>query len=1103
MTPPTSEDLSSQLPALRTLIGLGYTYLTAEEAMRWRGNSTGKVLLESVLRDQLLKLNPISAKGEEFALTSAAVDEVVRHLRDVSLRRGLSVANAEVYDILTDGHTVKQTHGGDTKSYTIRYVDWIDWTRNAFHVVEEFSVRRGGRSDHYRPDIVLFVNGIPFAVLEAKAPHLEHPLREAIRQHARNQQDDGIRPLYKYVQLVGAIAAHEAKYATVATPEEYWSVWRETPRQYLATTPEVLAKAEREAQNAPLRRPDMIRLSDAKPGEEYAGRERVLAEALQHEQTVTEQTKLLVHVFRPARLLELAKDFTLFDEGIRKVARYQQYFAVKATLDRVLELGPDGRREGGVVWHTQGSGKSLTMVMLARALLEAPSLMTREVQIIIVTDRVDLDDQIYRTFLKTGLTSDRLHQAKTGKQLERLMSHDRRQVITTIINKFETVIKQMRRPVTSPDVFVLIDEGHRTQYGRFGASLQRSLPNACAIAFTGTPIRKKRANTTGRFGDYIDKYRIGEAVADGAVVELIYEDRYPLLEVNEGAIKTKYDSLTANMSSAQLAEFDRQNLQKKLWLATSQRLEMVVDDIYDHYTKHWIYLDSKGDGTGRRYRAQLVTQSKLEAVRYYNLLRKKEKVDFGRINVGLLISAPDMREGHEDASEETNDEVIAFWKTMMDRYGREEAYSRALINGFKYGDSPDIIIVVDKLLTGFDAPFNTILYLDKTLKDHTLLQAITRVNRTAENKQYGYLIDYRGVLVDLNKALASQYEEEEAKEVLNAFRGADKELDELPQKHADVAQFFAGLDSQIDLEAFQKRLREPDVRHRFYRKLRLFIQLMHAGQASATWLNDMESTTAKQMLLARYKRDMKFWLRLREIVQRRFSEHINFGAMEGEIRRILDAHIDVTEIQRLGDPVNIFDEDALQRAVEEFKGDEAKADKIASEVSRHFDEYIDRSKTAYQHYAAQLKAIIDEYRAARLSAAEYLQQVQEVRNMVVHGEAHDRLSHALRERPRALVLHSNLRLHEAIKQFVLPEGIQEQLSGLALALESTIESAISTGGRPIVDWQRKADILSDVELAIFDLVYDSPLFANLSEKPTHAIAKLARDLVEVAKSNFQ
>ncbi len=595
MPPPTSEDLAAQLPALRTLIGLGYTYLTAAEAERWRGGSTGNVVLESVLSDKLRALNPIRIGGEEYALTSNAVEECMRRLLDVPLHRGLNVANAEVYDLLTEGHTVNQTIQGDTKAYSVRYLDWIDWRRNAFHVVEEFSVRRDGRGDEFRPDLVLFVNGIPFGVIEAKAPHLENPIRDAVRQHARNQQDDGIRGLYKYVQLVGAIAVAEAKYATVDTPEQFWSLWRERPQTFVGTTPEVLAQAERAAQNAELSPQNITWLIEAKAGVEFGPtRRQVLAKALLEEHNVTEQTRMLVHVFRPERLLELTKDFTLFDDGVRKVARYQQYFAVKATLDRVLTLNGEGRREGGVVWHTQGSGKSLTMVMLARALLDAHQLKRREVQIIIVTDRVDLDDQIYKTFQNTGLGSEGLKQARTGKQLERLLSDGYRKVVTTVINKFETVINQIRRPVTSPDVFVLIDEGHRTQYGRFGASLQRSLPNACAIAFTGTPIRKKNANTTGRFGSYIDKYRIGEAVADGAVVELIYEDRYPILEVNESAIKRKYDRLTSDMTKAQLGEFDRKNLEKKLWLATEQRLDMVVNDIYDHYTSRWLHLDRGG-----------------------------------------------------------------------------------------------------------------------------------------------------------------------------------------------------------------------------------------------------------------------------------------------------------------------------------------------------------------------------------------------------------------------------------------------------------------------------------------------------------------------------
>lgn len=843
-------------------------------------------------------------------------------------------------------------------------------------------------------------------------------------------------------------------------------------------------------------------MSDAKAGNEIGTtRAQVLKALLAEQHTPTAQTQMLLYVFRPDRMLELAKDFTVFDAGIRKVARYQQFFAVKASLNRVLTLNAEGRREGGVVWHTQGSGKSLTMVMLAKALLDATELKTRDIQIIIVTDRVDLDDQIYKTFQNTGLSSEGLQQAKTGTQLQQMLSNSGRKVITTIINKFETVIAQIKQPITSPDVFVLIDEGHRTQYGRFGASLQRSLPNACAIAFTGTPIRKKHANTTGRFGDYIDKYRIGEAVKDGAVVELIYEDRYPLLEIDETAIQKKYDRLTSDMTRQQLAEFDSKNLQKKLWLATQQRLDVVVDDIYTHYTTHWNHLDSKGDGTGKRYRAQLVTQSKLDAVRYYNLLRKKEKGGV-KLNVGLLISAPDMREGHEDASAKTSDEVIEFWKSMMDRYGKEEKYSKALITGFKYGDGPDIIIVVDKLLTGFDAPFNTILYLDKNLKDHTLLQAITRVNRTAEGKKEGYLIDYRGVLLDLKKALAEQYEEEEAEEILQAFKEVSDELDGIPERHAEVAEFFRGIKDRVDLEAYIHVLRADDVRQRFYRKLRAFVGLMHTALASASWLDEIESTERGKKTLKRYKADRKFWLRVRELARKNHAESIDFGSLENDVRRILDAHINVIDIERLGKPINIFDETEMAAAVAEFSSDEAKADKIASETSRHLTENMDRNKSAYMHYAAQLKAAIDDYHEQRINAVEFLKRVKAVRDSVANGGHDDGVPAELRSRPKAMTLYSNISLFEGIKNGVPDATVKELLPPLALKLELAIQEAVTVNGQPIVDWRRKSNILSDVELEIFDALYDSGLFAHYDEMPAHLIGQLARELVETATHHF-
>lgn len=251
MTPPTSEDLAAQLPALRTLIGLGYSYLTAEELDKWRGGNNANVLLTSVLSDQLRQLNKATTGGVDHPLTAGAIEECIRALANTPLQEGLNIANAKVYDLLTEGHTVKQTIDGNTRAYSVRYIDWIDTSNNAYHVAEEVSVRRGGSRETYRPDLVLYVNGIPFAVIEAKAPHLENPMRDAIRQHARNQQPDGIRELYKYIQLLGSISVNHAKYATVDTPEQHWSIWRERPYDFLGTTTEVLAKTEKFTKTAP------------------------------------------------------------------------------------------------------------------------------------------------------------------------------------------------------------------------------------------------------------------------------------------------------------------------------------------------------------------------------------------------------------------------------------------------------------------------------------------------------------------------------------------------------------------------------------------------------------------------------------------------------------------------------------------------------------------------------------------------------------------------------------------------------------------------------------------------------------------------------------
>jgi type I restriction enzyme R subunit len=390
------EKYLSQIPALQVLVNLGYQYLTPAEALAARSGKAGNVLLEEILREQLKKLNRIQHKGGSYLFSEENIQSAIQRLKNVKYD-GLLKTNEAVYDLLTLGVALEQSIEGDLKSFTLNYVDWRNPENNVYHVTAEFAVERTRSLETCRPDIVLFVNGIPFAVIECKSPKVE--VAQAISQTIRNQRDEYIPRLFTTVQTVLAVNKNEARYATTGTPAKFWSKWKEDVAD--ADLAPLLERPLPESMKASLFDLAFAELGVREETAPYlVGRQ------------VTEQDRTLYALCRPQRLLEMAWAFTVFDGGVRKIARYQQVFAIREVLARVRQTDDSGKRRGGIVWHTQGSGKSLTMVMLARALALEPAI--RNPRIVLVTDRVDLDKQLGNTFAACGLSPDR---AESGRHL--------------------------------------------------------------------------------------------------------------------------------------------------------------------------------------------------------------------------------------------------------------------------------------------------------------------------------------------------------------------------------------------------------------------------------------------------------------------------------------------------------------------------------------------------------------------------------------------------------------------------------------------------------------------------------------------------------------
>lgn len=953
--PEFRELLSSQLPALAQLINLGYTYLTPAEALGARRGRRAQVILTDVLLQSMARLNRVRYLDQERAFTPEGLQRAADQLLHLPFEAQYTTAQA-AYDLLTLGTSVEQVIDGDRKSFSVQFIDWQHPDNNTWHVTEEFEVECTGSTRTRRPDIVLFCNGIPLVVIECKRPDLHEAVAEAISQTLRNHAREEVPLLYSFSQLLLAVAQNAAKYGTTGTDAKHWATWREEDPQVTDRLPTLVG--------TPLAAEVRSKI--------LGWRAEPLRSRLDHvwqegPRLPSAQDELIGALLAPARLLEFIRGFIVFDAGVKKAARYQQFFAVQEVVARVQERTPTGSRRGGVVWHTTGSGKSLTMVMLARALTHLPGVLAP--RIVLVTDRVDLDDQIAGTFKNTGV---RPVQAHSGRHLLDLLSTERTQVITTVIDKFETVAREKLK-VTSPDVFVLVDESHRSQYGSANALMQTVLPNACLIGFTGTPLLKKEKNTAQKFGGLLHTYSMRKAVQDEAVAPLKYEARHAELRGAQEQIDRWFDRVTRGLTDAQKADVKRQFRTSNAVLGATSRLEEIAYDIGEHFARTY---------QGLGLKAQFAVSSKLDAVRYKKIFER-----WSRVSVALVMSAPDTREGRETVDEADVPEVQAFWRDMMNRYGTEKAYQDSVISAFKGDGDPELLIVVDKLLTGFDAPRNAVLYLDKRLREHNILQAIARVNRLFDGKDYGLIIDYRGIFNELNEAMdlygALEAEGFDPADVAGTLESVDAEIRLLPTRHGHVWDVFNGVD-RADLEALQRHLEPQDRRDAFYEALTAFAKTLQLALSTPAFL-DGTPEAARQA----YIRDLRFFLNLRTTVKRRYGESVDFGPLEAQLSKLVQEHVGADSVIPLTEPVNLFDLDASQQEIEGVEGTAARADTMASRIRRAITERLEEDPVFYKRLSELIDEAIADHRAQRLSDLEYLRRTEELARQAREQDGRD------------------------------------------------------------------------------------------------------------------
>lgn len=953
-----TEKHQSQIPAIRLLVALGFTPLSQTEELNRRDGRLHAVTLDEILADQLLKINEYTHRSRNYSFDLEDVHEAMHRLKPTPDQiKGLRGVNQDIYDMLVLGTTITKTIDGDSKSFSLRYIDWENPSNNIYHVAAEMVVERTGGTKTRRLDIVAFVNGIPFVVIENKRP--TENLKKASSQLIGYQNEDNIPHLFHYAQLLMIMNRQSARYATVGTEQKFWQIWRDDE-----DTDETIASYV----NYALTEEEKNSVFSGELEQARAGFEGAAAET----RAVTAQDRAIFSLCRPERMLDLVRRFTVFDGGIRKIARHQQFFAVCKAMERVRRLDTTSGRRGGVIWHTQGSGKSLTMVMLGRALALERSIANP--RIIIVTDRDDLDKQIKDTFKSCEMEPKR---ATSGRHLG-LLIRDRATLVTTIVNKFSTALRDKKIVDRDFNIFVLVDESHRTQtgqhggYGELAVRMRRILPNACYLGFTGTPLLREEKNTLETFGGLIHRYPINEAIEDESIVPLLYEGRLANLQANS-TIDQWFEKISEKLTEQQKADLKRKYSRMDALGKTEQAVLSKALDISEHFRQHW-------KDTGLK--AQLVAPSKAAAVRF------KEYFDMiGDVTSEVVISAPDDREGNEEVGKKAEGLVRSFWEGMMEKYHMESEYNRQIISAFKNSGDPEILIVVSKLLTGFDAPRNTVLYVCKTLREHSLLQAIARVNRLygqkIEEKQFGFIVDYEGLLGELDRALTtySSLEGYDASDLEGTVYDIKEEIRKLPQRRNHLWDFFRLIENKKDMEEFEQFLADEPVRHEFYERLQAFGRCLHISLSSDKVFQILDENKIEEI-----KQDWRRFSELRRSVQLRYQEIVNIKEFEPKIQKILDACVTAGSVEVIIEPVNINDENALNNIVQDAGiSNASKADRIASATRKKITERMDEDPAFYRCFSDLLEETIKDYRSRRISEKDYLENVVGLARKVAHG----------------------------------------------------------------------------------------------------------------------
>lgn len=1012
----------SQLPAIEMLVKMGWKYVSASETLKLRHGDNTRAILTDVLFDSLLKLNSYEVDSRKLKFSDTDIMTKVDELESLDDARqngliGMSKAVSCTIWPKTGGGTIKTLIDGRYEDKNICYFDFDNLENNEYHVTAEYEyVDREPR----RMDIILFVNGIPLVQIENKKASVGY--EKAIAQLLRYQRPDEIPSIYAYLKLLFAMDSENAVYGTTGTPTKFYTSWKNEHPISEDDIRKVIATPIAETTYAKI-------LKDLHSS--------VTAET--HPQNLSRgirpQDKTILGMLNPDSILDFLKCFVFFDANDEKVARHQQTRAVNKTLDRInqFENSPTGqRRKGGLIWHTQGSGKSLTMVMLVRAIIEDDRI--KNPRLIIVTDRIDLDKQIYETFSNGGLKR-KVETMKTGQDLLSHIKNKDSAVLTTLVHKFQkAAFKSAGFRDLDSNIIVLIDEAHRTEYGEAATAMQEIIPNACFIGFTGTPLLKKDKSLK-KFGTFIDQYTIDDALADRVIVQLIYEGRYVPLEQNETQIDRHIDRVSESLSAEQKYQL-ASSIKKEGMNKVIGRLEEICVDIQKHYIQRF-------QGTGLK--GQIVAPDKYSALIMQNWFERN-----GSIETALIISDENGEIPEEDNHKK---EVAEYLRKKSAYYGDLVKYETSVIKSFKRDKKGiELIIVVDKLLTGFDAPRNTVLYLAKPIRDHNLLQAIARVNRIFDNEQYpktaGYIIDYSENAKNISTAMAlfGNYDIDDVKSALIDIK---KKINEFNNLRDRVFDGFRGIEKND--HAYIKHLESEPTRRQFKDEF----NKLYAVWDECMNLRDFPEIIGREKFKT-LQLEMKKLAELKKTAELRYGDKVDLKRYNREIARILDQHVIADEVEVLTDEVKIFDVE-FNAAIDNLGSDKSRAEAIAAQTKRIIGERYESDKAYYAKFSERIKEILEAMHLAKIEDAEALSQLRTL-NIEIETKKDDGLPDIIANTSGAGVLWRNLK--DLIK---VKDGYNEIISGVA--------SIIHNNAR--VDWYRNNEVKRQMRDRLDDYLYEN------------------------------